>query len=294
MRLLQITAGNHQLLVPLSAVRQIISFRRDQPVVTLASLLHVAASTEARAVLHLRTPARGDYLLAVHVAGAVHEADVVPLPHFGAASHLPYLGVAVAGGSLNPVLNCDALDPELGTLAGSAVTHPVPLQEDPAPGDPLLVCSLGPFTIRGRPFAIGLALSALAKVEHAIRPTPLPLAPAGVLGCVLHDGAPVPVYDGRILVGLVSPTSPSQLVFFRGSHGLAALAVHDVCGIERPLHWADPTLLTPIRSPHLRGCVPTRHRWIAVVGAAESSDAAPVPDVVDRSVSPAVYAHPAA
>jgi hypothetical protein len=51
----------------------------------------------------------------------------------------------------------------------------------------------------------------------------------------------------------------------KSSIGPAALRVDRAVSIDRPRHWAPPSLLLPIESGAIAGVVPRRARWIAVV-----------------------------
>src|SRR4051812_45433937 len=67
---------------------------------------------------------------------------------------------------------------------------------------PLLVCSVGPYAIRGRPLAIGIPLDHVAAVRPLERLMPLPGQDSGLLGFALHDGQIISVLSPTHLLGL--------------------------------------------------------------------------------------------
>jgi len=91
--------------------------------------------------------------------------------------------------------------------------------------------SLAVFTLDEQPFA--LRLSAVERVIHAVEVTPLPTAPALVLGVINVQGQVVPAFDLRRRLRLperdISPND--QLIIARTKQRTVALVVDTVSGV---------------------------------------------------------------
>jgi chemotaxis signal transduction protein len=144
-------------------------------------------------------------------------------------------------------------------------------------GGALLVCSLGPFRLRGRPLAIGLPLPTVLAVQGCESFVALPSTPP-VIGQAAYAEAPVPVLSPLAALGLPEPSGARwmgsagrrpKLVVVRGGDGEPlALRVAAALGIEHWLHQASPDLLAPLASPAITGTIVRRERWTAVLDPA--------------------------
>jgi len=164
---------------------------------------------------------------------------------------------------------------------------------------PLLLCSIGPYALRRRPLMIGLPLDRVAAVRPLGRLMPFPGQVPGLLGLTLHDGQIVPVFSAPALLGIAGASEIAEapeshgvpgaesgtiadrqtsrhLVVVKGGAGLVGLVVATAAGIDRPLHWADPSVLAPLSGPAFAGAVLRQDRWIAVLDPARLPAPQPV------------------
>jgi chemotaxis signal transduction protein len=295
MRLLEITAGSQTFAVPLSDVQGVAVPARDEPTASLADRLGLAgAGASHRVVLRTRSVSGRQYHWEVDDARSTHELPVLPLPAMlgPAGAGLPFRGLALLPSGPALVLDGDALageqpsgahampaPPQAPLVPGPAApgtTQPPPgghpaqpgcARNPPAaPGEPLLICSLGPYRLRGRPLAIGVPLAAVSAVRRAQELVPLPLAPDPLQAVVASPEGFIPVFCAASALALPRPASAgTQLVMLRSNIGPAALRVDRALSIDRPRHWAPPSLLLPIESNAIAGVVPRRDRWVAVL-----------------------------
>lgn len=103
---------------------------------------------------------------------------------------------------------------------------------------PVLVCRLG-------------SVLCAVPVEHvgeAFRPLPVDRIadpPASVLGVCVVRGRPIPVLDGRALLGMTAVEPPGRFVTLRLGARWAALAVDSVVGV-RGLDPSAPDSVAPL------------------------------------------------
>lgn len=93
---------------------------------------------------------------------------------------------------------------------------------------------------------LALPLTHVAETLRVLPIEPLVGSPAFVLGLSILRGAPVPVVDAGILLGVKEAASPTRLVTLRTGERQVALAVEEVLGIRAlpPAHLLEmPPLL---------------------------------------------------
>jgi hypothetical protein len=273
MRLLVVDAGGLRAALPLEAVAGVTPHdgeRHRGP--TLASLLGLP-DRPAHVVLHVRDGQGRTASLGACASEGICDAPVYPLrPIVAGGRRLPLLGMAGAQGNLLPTIDPSYLGCDDGPAATDMPDVPGPLNaprepsDTPRDGEPLLICALGAYTLRRRPLAIGIPLAAVAGIESETDAVFLPQPLGALVGLSRTGDRGVPVYDVAALLGVDAASTVHNggaLVVLR--HAAAALHIPAAVCVERPLHWAPPETLAPLRHAACAGAIPARERWTAVV-----------------------------
>ena len=296
-RLLTVVAGGRRFALPLEYVVGVQAGGQSTPPPAAVSLAAALALPPGNSATLVQVRAgHGVGWLAVDAAGGTLEVPCHPLPPLPGPGGRPLPFIALATPPGEPAL---VVDPSAVLAAPSGpAPDPVPEAVNSASGElhpaagaavwegqSLLVCSAGPFSLRGRPLAVGLPLRAVTQVRSAAGLVPLPLAAPPLAGVLVVDGRAVPALSAAALAGLAQQGAGArQAVLLRTPGGPLALLVDAALATETPAHWAPAALLRPLSSPVLLGAVAHRTRWTAVLDPSLSLSALPAPPVPSGAV----------